>query len=170
MVEQSTVANHQQGDAWVCTVEQGLKTTARHACHTDVFRVYLVVIGRLLVGILGYHPVDGLYLLLTLRHRTTIPLVGHGDEPRSHNNIAMRGYLVEEFDVLEGRIVAGSVAPYQDGQTMTGTKWRQVLGNDDGMGLKRRLFFHDGFVLAQAAFFNNTCLLAVGNTYNGQNN
>ncbi len=101
-VEETAVADHQQTDTGIGTVEERLKTATRHTGHTDVLRVDLVIIGRVLVGILGNNPVDGLYLLLCSRHRTTVAFIVHRDKAGGQDDKPVTGNLVQELIVLPG--------------------------------------------------------------------
>ena len=44
VLEETAVADHQRLDTWVGTVVERLQTTARHASHTDILHVNLVII------------------------------------------------------------------------------------------------------------------------------
>ena len=155
-LEKAAVANHQQRDTRIGTVEQRLQSAARHTCHTEVLHIYLLIIGRLRVCILRINPVDALNLLLRLRHGTTVGLLIHGDKARSQYQIAMRGNLIQEFVVLPRRVCTGAVTPYQYGQRIRGIERRKVLRHKYGVLWQVFHFGHHGLIRTCATFFDDT--------------
>ena len=158
LVEESAVADHHRRDALVGTVEQGLQAAARHACGADVLRVDLLIVGRGGVGVLAECPVDALNLLSRGRHRAVGGLLFHGDVARGEDEVAVRGNLVEELEVFPGRVGAGAVAPYEDGQRVLGIELREILRGEDGVGGQRGLFLHHGLERAGAAVLDHLLL------------
>ena len=156
LVEKSAVTDHQQADTGIGAVEERLQTSTRHTSHTDILRIDLVIIRRVLVGILGNDPIDGLYLLLRSRHRTTIGFLFHGNKAGSQDDKSVAGNLVQELVVLPGRVGAGTVTPYQHGQFLVFAKDGEILRYQDGVLLQTGIFLHDGLVRTGTTIFYDT--------------
>ena len=122
LVEKTTIANHQQLDARISTIEECLQTTTRHTCYADILYVKLLIIGRFGVCILSNSPINALNLLLRTRHRTFIPLVNHRDITSCEYDETVRGNLIEEVHVLPRRVGTSTIAPNQDGQGILSIK------------------------------------------------
>ena len=86
---------------------------------------------------------------MLFRHRN----IAGGDDKKS-----LGSNLVEEQHVFPGRIVAGPVAPHQDGQGILFAERGQVRRDEDGVCFQPRILQHQRFVWACPAFFQDTGL------------